>query len=312
MAEMYFITGFLGAGKTTFVKKFINFFSDKKIAIIVNEFGKTGIDGELLSTLGTVVEEISNGSIMCSCRIFDFESTLNNVLQKNAPDVIIVEASGLTDPTNIKKFLLGNENFSTIDFKGCICLVDAINFKKVIKTASVCKKQLAVSDVVIVNKIDLAVNNEVTDIHNEILSLYPEITIVNSSFGEVDNTILNILRQTQQKTIEINSENTQSADITLKKYLLKISEKISLYSLKKLLEMIANEAFRIKGFARLSDNEIYHIDCVQNIVKINKIIVSDSHLQEIVILSGKGMNTSTALKKAKEWYGEFIEKIEKC
>ena len=63
MIKLYLITGFLGAGKTTFLKKFVTLFQGQKLALIVNEFGKEGVDGALLSTLGIALSEINNGSI---------------------------------------------------------------------------------------------------------------------------------------------------------------------------------------------------------------------------------------------------------
>lgn len=110
MSRLYLITGFLGAGKTTFLKQFMKQFSSERMHIIVNEFGKEGIDGELLSELGIALDEINNGSIFCSCRLDKFENVLQQVLQEK-PDVIIVEASGLSDPTNVKKILKHRENF---------------------------------------------------------------------------------------------------------------------------------------------------------------------------------------------------------
>lgn len=104
MSRLYLITGFLGAGKTIFLKQFMKQFSSERMHIIVNEFGKEGIDGELLSELGIALDEINNGSIFCSCRLDKFENVLQQVLQEK-PDVIIVEASGLSDPTNVKKIL---------------------------------------------------------------------------------------------------------------------------------------------------------------------------------------------------------------
>ena len=70
--------------------------------MIVNEFGKVGVDGELLQKMGACLDEITNGSIFCSCRLDQFEQSLMDAL-KNNPDVILVETSGLSDPTNIKK-----------------------------------------------------------------------------------------------------------------------------------------------------------------------------------------------------------------
>ena len=87
MSRLYLITGFLGAGKTTFLKQFMKQFSSERMHIIVNEFGKEGIDGELLSELGIALDEINNGSIFCSCRLDKFENVLQSDRHlKTTPD----------------------------------------------------------------------------------------------------------------------------------------------------------------------------------------------------------------------------------
>ena len=110
MSKLYLITGFLGAGKTTFLKNFIRLFEGKRMHIIVNEYGKEGIDGQLLKELGTVLDEINNGSIFCSCRLDKFEEVPQKALL-GKPDVIIIEASGLSNPTNVRKIMGQKEKF---------------------------------------------------------------------------------------------------------------------------------------------------------------------------------------------------------
>lgn len=83
MSKLYLITGFLGAGKTTFLKNFINELSDYRLHLIINEFGKEGVDGELLRELGTALDEINNGSIFCSCRLVNSRKCLKKPFRKN-------------------------------------------------------------------------------------------------------------------------------------------------------------------------------------------------------------------------------------
>lgn len=73
MSRLYLITGFLGAGKTTFLRRFLPLFSGEKIRLIINEFGEAGVDGSLLKELSPVLEEISGGSVFCACRLDQFE-----------------------------------------------------------------------------------------------------------------------------------------------------------------------------------------------------------------------------------------------
>ena len=91
--KLYLITGFLGAGKTTFMKELIRCFPGMKPALIVNEFGRAGVDGALLRELGAALREVNNGSIFCACRAEQFREALDEIV-KQCPDVILVEASG--------------------------------------------------------------------------------------------------------------------------------------------------------------------------------------------------------------------------
>lgn len=310
MIDFYFITGFLGSGKTTFIKNFVQFFENKKIAIIVNEFGKTGVDGSLLSQLNAEISEINNGSILCSCRIFDFKETLKNTLKKE-PSIIIVEASGLTDPTTIKKFLCNKEFSTKITYKGCICLIDACNFEKVLHTALVCKKQLLVSDVAIINKIDLVTENKKNEITQTIKNICPNIGTTYSQFSAVDKSLFTLLEESQNIDKESFNDSNIAADITLKKYQLTITKTISLKQLEKLVELLSCESYRIKGFITLHDKN-YIIDCVQSIVSISLYegSIDPTLFQKIVILAGKGMKTSSVISQAKNLYSEYIQDVE--
>jgi G3E family GTPase len=154
MTGLYLITGFLGAGKTTFLKNLLAQLSGHKLRVIVNEFGSEGIDGALLRGSGAVVEEIYSGSIFCSCRLDQFEETLKKVYLE-APELILVEPSGLSDPTQIEAVLKQTDGLGGLSYMGGICLVDAVNFKKVLSTARVSRKQVMVSDLVLLNKADL-------------------------------------------------------------------------------------------------------------------------------------------------------------
>lgn len=160
LSRLYLVTGFLGAGKTTFLKNLVRCFPGQRLALIINEFGREGVDGALLSDLGVTLAEIDNGSIFCACRLEQFEDTLRDTLDQE-PDVILVEASGLSDPTSVGRILGQREKFAGLTYAGAICLVDAARFHKVYATARVCKLQLAVADLILINKTDLATTEQV-------------------------------------------------------------------------------------------------------------------------------------------------------
>ena len=100
--KLFVLTGFLGAGKTTFLKRILCNWEGKKIGVIQNDLGKVNIDGELIEKDGLELREISQGSIYCSCRKLDFVKALAELAQREL-QYVLVESSGIGDPSNVEK-----------------------------------------------------------------------------------------------------------------------------------------------------------------------------------------------------------------
>ena len=307
MSGLYLITGFLGAGKTTFLKQFVQMFKEQRMHIIVNEFGREGIDGELMREMGIALDEINNGSIFCSCRLDKFWEVLTHTLEQS-PDVILVEASGLSDPTNVKKILNQKEKypiFSQIEYMGCICLVDGRQFLKVYETASVVKKQLNVSNLVLLNKMDL-VSREQADQVKQVLKRHrPDLPVFETDHGRFQKEWFEVL---SAKIPEDEGTLFQTADITLRKYLLHIKEGTDLDRLSRFLNMLLQDTFRIKGFVRTGGKE-YQVSAVGNLLEISEYRRTPEKTNLLVVLSGSGMPVKKALKTAVEWYPDLVTDI---
>ena len=301
--ELYLITGFLGAGKTTFLKNILRALKDKKTYLIINEFGKEGIDGALLQELGSTIAEINNGSIFCVCRLDKFEQSLAEAVSIQ-PDIILVETSGLADPTNIRK-IMAQEQFATIDYRGSMCLVDAPRFAKVVDTAIVVRRQLSISTLAVINKTDLATPEQIAFAEKTIAEINPQAEILHTTYAQIEpETILNM----RQK--EYDEEASIARDITLQKYLVSISEDMPVQQLEKFLAMIADDSYRMKGFAQL-ESKLWLVDCVGSFVDIYQYTGSATgEINKIVILSGKGMNTRKSIKNAAKYYEKYILKVE--
>ena len=306
MSKLYLITGFLGAGKTTFLKQFIALFAGRKIQLIINEFGQEGVDGTLLSRLDAYLQEISGGSVFCSCRLDQFE----NVLRSSAdlhPDVILVEASGLSDPTGVRRLFSQTDRFPHIEYQGAVCLVDAVRFPKLYATARTCVKQLAASDVVVLNKTDKASPAQLDAARALIRGQRPEIPVIETSFGRIDRTLLNLLAA---HTADAPGESMPlTADLTVRKINVQLSPEISAYELQKFIEMFIEDTFRVKGFVRTCDQGMVLADCVGNVVSLapTDLDVPAEKAGWLTILSGAGMPVHKAVKQACQWYARFIQ-----
>lgn len=103
MTKVDIISGFLGAGKTTFIKQLINqAFAGEKLVLIENEFGEIGIDGGFLKDAGIEITEMNSGCICCTL-VGDFSEALKKVLEEYQPDRVIIEPSGVGKLSDIVK-----------------------------------------------------------------------------------------------------------------------------------------------------------------------------------------------------------------
>ena len=304
MTELYLITGFLGAGKTTFLKNFIRMFDGRRLHLIINEFGREGVDGTLLREVGAAMDEINNGSIFCTCRLDRFEEVLQNALEQQ-PVVIVVEASGLSNPLNVHKILDRPEVFENLLYKGCICIIDARQFLKVYNTAAVVKKQISVSDMLLINKTDTVTSEQLESVRRTLLQHRRDIPIYETAFGRLEPEWLAAMAEPVQE----DGNLFQTEDITLRKYTLYIRENISLEQLRRFLEMFLENTYRVKGFV-CTGGEHWLIDCVGSIYKQRLVEDAAGEKSFLVVLSGAGLLAKREIKKAMEWYPGLVEKLE--
>ncbi|HHD75895.1 MAG TPA: GTP-binding protein [Campylobacterales bacterium] len=179
MISSFVITGFLGVGKTTLLTNSVEKnFADKKVAIIVNEFGDVGVDSKILKNVHSEVLEISEGCICCQLAQ-EFESGVLEIIEKYAPEIIFVETSGASEPFPI---FLSLQNLG-ISVDGVISVVDSKNFDSY-KENSTAKYQLGGSNIIVLNKIDLVTEEKLQSLEKEIAEIKAEYNIKNTLTGE--------------------------------------------------------------------------------------------------------------------------------
>ena len=184
----YLVIGFLGSGKTTLIKRFIECFADtKKIAVIQNEYAETNIDSRELRQTGKSFEvlEMNNGSVFCVCLLGSFIHSLTDFIHEHQPDLIILEASGLADPISISQILSATALQNLIWLAHTYTIVDAFNFQKTIERVGRNTHQIRVADTIVLNKCDLAVE-PLSEIRRKILVINPFAKIVETSYCAIE------------------------------------------------------------------------------------------------------------------------------
>lgn len=149
------LTGFLGAGKTTLLNRLLDEHVDERIAVVINEFGDVGVDGQLVTTAPETVVELNNGCICCTVR-GDLIAALTNLIGSGRSfDRMIIETSGLADPAPvIQSFVLDETLRVHYSLDAIVTVVDALHLPMQIDHDEA-REQIAFADVLLLNKTDL-------------------------------------------------------------------------------------------------------------------------------------------------------------
>jgi len=183
---VYLISGFLGSGKTTFLNRVIQVFpSDRKLMILMNEFGDMGVDGSLVENDDLSMLEISKGSIFCVCVKTDFIKGLMNIAQNIQPDVLIIEATGVANPSDLKRDLKLSLFQDRYHLEEQFCLIDAANFKDAYDTFTSVEKQLESATVFIINKIDEADDKIIQKVKQIVRKHHPDPDFYETTFADI-------------------------------------------------------------------------------------------------------------------------------
>jgi G3E family GTPase len=151
------ITGYLGAGKTSFINWFIQVSKNKNLAVIENEFGEISIDCDLIRGVAQKnIYNITNGCICCSAKT-EFADLLDNYLNTfRKLDHLLIESTGIADPVSLVLPFYNNYGLQ-LNFKiqNVICIIDAFYINETDANFSLLQNQIALADTIILNKTDL-------------------------------------------------------------------------------------------------------------------------------------------------------------
>ena len=168
------LTGYLGAGKTTLLNRILTEDHGKKFAVIVNEFGEAGIDGDLVVGADEEIFEMNNGCICCTVR-GDLIRILDGLMKRKGKfDAIIVETTGLADPAPVAQtFFVDQDVGDATKLDAVITVTDAKWLKDRLKDAPEAKNQIAFADVIVLNKVDLVSPEELASVEAAIRAINP-------------------------------------------------------------------------------------------------------------------------------------------
>ncbi len=180
------LTGFLGSGKTSFLQHFIEYQTQRSrfVAVIQNEIGEIGLDGQLLDY---TVTEIDEGCVCCSLA-GNLKRAIHGILGRFAPDCIILETSGLANPRNLLAEL--GELSELVRFDITVTIVDALNFEHSLGESAIVTDQIAAADLLILNKHDLVDETRLREVRRQLARLNANAPVVVASHGDINPALI--------------------------------------------------------------------------------------------------------------------------
>ena len=187
MVKIDIISGFLGAGKTTLIKKLLkDGFNGEQVVLIENEFGEIGIDGGFLKEAGIQIREMNSGCICCSL-VGDFGTSLKEVVSKYNPDRILIEPSGVGKLSDVIKAVQGVQDEVDIKLNSYTTVVDAKKCKMYMKNfGEFFDNQIQYAGAIIMSRTDIAAEKKVQESLELLRSLNKDAAIITTPIENLD------------------------------------------------------------------------------------------------------------------------------
>jgi G3E family GTPase len=183
------VAGFLGAGKTTLLNHLLRQ-REARIGVVVNDFGAVNIDAMLVAGQVDAMVSLGNGCVCCAVEAGDLDALFARLAEpRQHIDVIVVEASGLAEPRNLIRMVLGSDN-PRIRYGGLIEVVDAEHFEDCRARHPELARHLRLADLVVVNKADRVRADRLARLRQEIRELVGQVPVYATTHGRLDPGLL--------------------------------------------------------------------------------------------------------------------------
>ncbi|EDU37284.1 cobalamin biosynthesis protein CobW [Clostridium sporogenes] len=276
MIKVNLISGFLGAGKTTLIKKILGNVKEEKVIIIENEFGEVAIDGDLIKKEDFDVFELRSGCICCMMKQ-DFEDSLQKVIEEYKPDRIIIEPTGISSLSQLLD-ILEKDNFKDrININSVITVVDGTSYlEEKDAFGEFYMDQVKNAKTLIVSKTQIVDKSTLKEVKESLREFNEKAHIITLPFEEFNKEyILNfldedLLKDMEREPVEVvisTEDGFESLGVKTNKIfeMKEINEIIS-----KLFTREYGNVIRIKGFLK-GKEEIIQINCTKKVHNIETV-----------------------------------------
>ena len=208
MTKIDIISGFLGAGKTTFIQKLLSdALKGENVVLIENEFGEIGVDSGFLKNAGIEIREMNQGCICCSL-VGDFESSLKEVIEQYHPDRILIEPSGVGKLSDILSAVKTVSENLDVKLDGAVTVVDATKAKLYNKNfGEFFDDQIRFATSVVLSRMDIASGEKAQEAVNIVRGINPHANLITTALAELSGEkLLEIIGKEENLEEELLAE----------------------------------------------------------------------------------------------------------
>ena len=180
------LTGYLGAGKTTVLNRLLAapWVRDQAPALVINEFGRCGVDGKLIEDDRVRTYEINKGSLFCTCTQHQWVQAMGAIASAGTTGVVLIESTGIAETRNLEGSLALPALASAFRLQANLCVVDAVNFVKVAAVLAIAAAQVRWADGLLITKGDQVPARDVERLRDVLRGWNAEAPLVAAPFGE--------------------------------------------------------------------------------------------------------------------------------
>ena len=298
------IGGFLGSGKTSLVNHILNNTHNKRVAVLVNDFGEINIDAKLIVSVEGETVSLANGCVCCSIR----DDLLTEVLKlfdgDVVPEHIVIETSGVSKPVSVAETFLNPATLSLVNVQNMITVLDAdLVIDDQADYTDLAYSQIAVADLVVINKTDLVSPKRLEAVRKKVADIVPRACILETTFGEVsldliyDDQMSRAMESLREKNKLLTPHHEYHHDQEFATWTFRSQAEWSFNALQRAVEHLPVGIFRAKGMVRLDlETDDYGILQVTGRRGWLKLVEPESNEAEIVttelVFIGKPGSTS--------------------
>jgi G3E family GTPase len=192
------VVGFLGAGKTTVLRRLVHATVGRRLVYVVNEFSAVDVDAGLIEKEGGAAVAVAGGSIFCRCLVSEFARVLRQVGEGVAgpggtafvPEGVVIEASGMADPRSVGRLLAESGLDRSFHVAGVTAVVDPGTLFKLLLVLPNIRGQIETADLILINKCDLHSDKAVEAVRKRLRVINPYAALVQCVYAEVDPEIV--------------------------------------------------------------------------------------------------------------------------